>query len=300
MSDAAIETTWQAGAPAIATGLPAPGDLDDGPPVPLPRGVRLSAIGTILRITADRQVRGRKLLVLCALFSLPILFAVLAHRFDVPYHAKDAEDVLIFGMIPQALVPLAALLFASGMVQDDVEEQTLTYLMIRPVPRWLVYASKLAGTWLVLTLVTAAFTTMALAAVYWGTGLLDLAALSRRAAVLSGILALGLAAYTALFGLLGLLTRRALLAGVMYIVAFEGAFANIDFAVRWSTVMFYLRTLSIRWLDLSGDDWRIDPAKAPAATTCVVVLAGIVVVAAILGALIFSTREFRVKTPEGS
>ena len=29
---------------------------------------------------------------------------------------------------------VAALLFASGMVQDDVEEQTLTYLLIRPVP----------------------------------------------------------------------------------------------------------------------------------------------------------------------
>ncbi|QEH34945.1 ABC-2 family transporter protein [Aquisphaera giovannonii] len=285
---------------AIETGLPAPGDLDDGPPVPLPRGVRPSAIGTVLRITADRQVRGRKLLVLCAMFSLPILFAALAHRFQDPFNAKKAEDVLVFGMIPQALVPLAALLFASGMVQDDVEEQTLTYLMIRPVPRWLIYASKLAGTWLVLALVTAAFTTMALAAVYWGTGLLDAPALAIRAGILSGILALALAAYAALFGLLGLLTRRALVGGVAYIVAFEGAFANIDFAVRWSTVMFHVRTLSIRWLGLSGDDWGIDAAKAPAATTSVLVLAGVAAAAAVLGALAFSTREFRVKTPEGS
>ncbi|WP_165228232.1 ABC transporter permease [Aquisphaera insulae] len=300
MNDAAIETTRQPGHPAIATGLPAPGDLDDGPPVRLSRWVPFSAISTILRITADRQVRGRKLLVLCVLFSLPILFAALAHRFDVPYQARQAEDVLVFGMIPQALVPLAALLFASGMVQDDVDEQTLTYLLIRPVPRWLVYASKLAGTWLVLALVTAAFTAMALAAVYWGTGLMDLAALARRAAILAGILTLGLAAYAALFGLLGLVIRRALLAGVAYIVAFEGAFANIDFSIRWSTVMFYLRTLFIRWLDLPGDDWGIDVARAPEATTCVLVLAGIAAVAGILGAIVFSTREFRVKTPEGS
>ena len=83
-------------------------------------------------------------------------------------------------------------------------------------------------------------------------------------------------------------------------MVFEGALANIDFVMRTRTVMYYLRVLSVRWLDLAGADWSIDPATAPAATTCLLTLAGHRRGCALLGACVFSMREFRVKTPEGS
>ena len=138
--------------------------------MPLSRRVSLSALAALLSLSVGRQVRGRRLLILCALFALPILFAVLAHRFQDPYELDDVEAVVIFGLLPNAFLPLAALLFSSGMVQDEVEEQTLTYLLIRPIPRWLIYLVKLGGTWLVISLLNAVFTVAALAAVYWGTG----------------------------------------------------------------------------------------------------------------------------------
>ena len=143
-----------------------------GRPVRLWRGVSLSALVALLSIAAARQLRGRKLAVVGALFALPVLFAILAQRFQVPYRADDVEAVLIFGLIPQAVLPLSALLFASGMVQDDVEEQTLTYLLIRPIPRWLIYVAKVAGTWLVTFLLTSLFTTAALATVCPATKLM--------------------------------------------------------------------------------------------------------------------------------
>ena len=88
-----------------------PGSLE---PVPLSRWVSPWALGTILSITAARQIRGRRLVIFSMLFALPILFAVLAHRFADPYVASDAETVLIFGLIPQALLPLTALLYRVG------------------------------------------------------------------------------------------------------------------------------------------------------------------------------------------
>ena len=81
----------------------------------------------------------------------------------IPYRLSDVETVLIFGLIPQALLPLTALLFASGMVQDEVEEQTLTYLLIRPIPRWLIYLVKVVATWLVISALATVFT----AAAWW-------------------------------------------------------------------------------------------------------------------------------------
>jgi ABC-2 type transport system permease protein len=276
------------------------GDLPVVEPVRLSRRVPLSALLTLVDITAARQTRGRRLLVFSLLFALPIVFAALAHRFQVPYEAPDVETFLIFGLIPQALVPLTALLFASGMVQDDVEEQTLTYLLIRPIPRWLIYVAKVAATWLVLSALAAVFTSGALAAVYWGTSDLEATELIRRALVISGLLALSLFAYVAIFGGLSLSTKRSLVLGVGYIVVFEGVLANIDFVVRHATVMYYVRTLSVRWLGLSGLDWTIDTATAPDTSTCLLVLSGIGVVFTLLGSWLFSAREFRVKTPEGN
>ena len=136
--------------------------------------------------------------------------------------------------------------------------------------------------------------------VYWGTGIFVPLALLQRAAILSGILSLSLLAYIAIFGGLGLLWRRSLILGVSYIVIFEGVLANIDFLVRRATVMYYLRTLSVRLLNLRADDWAIDPATAPGAATCLMTLTGIGLVLTLGSSWLFSIREFRVKTPEGS
>ena len=286
--------------PAVEGTPPQPDRPIMGRPVRLSHRVPLSAVGTLLAITAERQLRGRRLWVLCLLFSLPIFLALLTHRFRHPYHASEVETILIFGLIPQALLPLAALIFASGMVQDEVEEQTLTYLLIRPIPRWMIYLVKVVGTWLVLSLLISLFTAAALVAIYWGTGELAPDALARRAAGFSAILTLSLLAYTAVFGFLGLLVRRSLLLGVAYILLLEGVAANIDFVFRRFTVMYYVRTLSIRWMGLRGFDWAIDPETAPTATNCILMLIVAGAVPALLGAWLFSAREFRVKTPEGS
>ena len=55
-------------------------------------------------------------------------------------------------------MPLAALLYAAGIIQDEVEEQTLTYLLLRPLPRWALYLVKLLATLLVTSVLTAVFT----------------------------------------------------------------------------------------------------------------------------------------------
>jgi ABC-2 type transport system permease protein len=269
-------------------------------PVRLSRWVSPWALGAILSITAARQIRGRRLLIFSLLFALPIFFAVLTHRFANPYAAADTETVLIFGLIPQALLPLTALLYASGMVQDEVEEQTLTYLLIRPVPRWLIYVVKVVATWLVASILATVFTAGALVAVYWGVPEFELEPLMRRAALIAAIMSSSLFAYVAIFGALSLMVRRSLVVGMGYIVVFEGALANIDFVMRKGTVMYYLRVLSVRWLDLAGADWSIDPATAPTAMTCLLTQVGIGLGCALLGSVVFSLREFRVKTPEGS
>jgi ABC-2 type transport system permease protein len=279
-----------------------PGLVEKALPIPLDRRIDPSAVWTLFAMTVDRLARGRRLLVLGLFFALPTAIVLLARYYNPDFHdeIRQAEEVLIFYMIPQALVPLTALVFASGMVQDEVEDQTWTYLLIRPLPRWVIYAAKLAGTLAVSVAVTALFTTIALGAIHWGEPGFCGRIVPGRALRVSSLLCLATLAYGSIFGCLSLLVRKTLVIGVAYVILFEGVFANIDFVVRKITVMWYVRVLAERWLGLHVESWNIDLTTAPSGTACLLTLLGASIAATTLAGVIVSIREFRVKTPEGS
>jgi ABC-2 type transport system permease protein len=280
--------------PALANGAPAL-------PVRLRGGFDARALEALFWLTLRQHVRGRRLLLLAFLFLLPAVIAVLVrYAVSFPPTAAYLETALVFTLFPHALVPLAALLYASGMVQDEVEDQTLTYLLIRPLPRWAIYAVKLAATLLVTGVLVTIFTLVAYAAIYAGEPNFWGEILPLRAAQAAGLLTLAVVAYCALFGCLSLFARRSLVVGIAYIVLFEGVIANIDFVIRRGTVMYYFRVLSERWLGLTIAEWSIDLAKAPTAAACVWTLLSASFGTAALAAVVFAAREFRVKTPEGN
>lgn len=269
-------------------------------PVRISRRVDATAGLVLFRMTVERLVRGRRLLVLGLLFALPGAFALLGQRYDPGYDPRRVELALIFGLIPQTILPLMALVFASGMIQDEVEDQTLTYLLIRPLPRPLLYATKLAATWTVMALLTSIFTAITYAVIYRFEPVAVREVLPDRAARAIAAMLLALAAYAAVFGLAGLFVRRTLLFGVPYIVLMEGLFANIEFVVRKLTIMYQFRVLSIRWLGLEAEDWNIDLELAPSAGWAALNLAIASAAFSIAGALAFARREYRMKTPEAS
>lgn len=272
-----------------------------GSAVVLPRRFSVSAWLTLFALSVRQFVRGRRLLALAALFTLPIILARVIHHFDPHYDQKIrlTEEILIFYMIPQALVPLTALILASGIIRDEVEGQTLTYLLIRPLPRPSIYVAKLAAAWFVAAGLAAVFITATLAAIYWESTELWWTIIPVRAARVSALSVLSLLVYVALFGGLSLITRWVLALGVAYTVMFEGVFANIDFMVRRLTVLWYVRILAERWLGLHVASWSIELEKVPTGTEALATLFGAAVVLAGSFAMLFGAREIRLKTPEG-
>jgi ABC-2 type transport system permease protein len=277
------------------------------PPLTRARRPLLSPLGVLFWLTFRQYARGRRLLLVALLFALPVGLALLVRSLPHPPEPIELEFALVFNLIPHALAPLTALLFASGMIQDEVEEQTLTYLLLRPLPRWALYLTKLLATFLTTTLLTVAGVAALYLTIYWGTAELWDDILPVRLPQVVAIVALGQGVYCSLFGALMLMTRRSLLGGVVYIVAVEGILANIDFLVRRLTVIYHSRVLVLRWLDLPArtmeewrNDWEIDLARAPEIGSCVWTLLGAAAVIALLSAWRFSRREFPQKTPEGN
>jgi ABC-2 type transport system permease protein len=266
--------------------------------VELRHRLNLSGLGTLFRLTLQQHTRGKRLWVLSGLYLLAVATAVIARLVDRPPPLQLLEIIVVFILLPQAMLPLTALLYSSGMIRDEIEEQTLTYLLIRPLPRWAVYVTKLLATMLISIALAAVFTVVTYLALYVGSADFSAGFLAGRVARTVLLMSLALCAYCAVFGCISLLTNRSLVVGVGYIIIFEGWLANIDFAARRFTIMYYFRTLSVGWLNLRFADWNL--ADPPSAGVCLMILAIIVIVAAGLAATLFAGREFRVKTPGGS
>lgn len=266
----------------------------------------LAAISALFAATVSRLCRAKRLLILLVLYLLPSVIVLFARSQGETMEVERADFFLMLNLLPNAIVPFTALLLASGLIQDEVEEQTLTYLIVRPLPRALIYVTKLVAA-IVVTSLAASVCTFINELVIHGSDAATRDTALQRAAVLSGLYALSLCAYCALFGLLGLSFRRALPIGVIYIIVFEGMFANFDFIIRKATVMNSFRNLTLNLLPVSKTErrgmmevWSTQAANIPSVTESIATLAITALLAAALGAWIFSQREFRMKTPESS
>jgi ABC-2 type transport system permease protein len=268
-------------------------------PVAAARSLNLSALGALFWLTLRQHARAGKLLFLIVVFCLPVLIAV-AVRLTDPFKLSQTEYALVFYGMPHALVPLLALLYASGMIQDEIEDQTLTYLLVRPLPKSAVYLTKFIATLLFTTLFASVFVVVTFVAVWAGTPDFTAAVTPEVLGKTICLMALSLTGYVSLFGLLSLLVNRSLMVGVAYIVVFEWGLATMDFAVRKLTVVYYFRVLELRWLHPTLLQQTVDLTKSPSALAAVltVLIASLVLTA--IATAIFRTREFHVKTPEGS
>lgn len=266
-------------------------------------------------LTLRQHLHGKRWIALAFLFLLPAGLAVLIRWADpdgVP--SRQLEFVLSWLLIPQALLPLMALLYASGIILDEQEDQTITYLLIRPIPKWLIYLVKMAATWTTTVALVLVLTALTFAAIYIRSDT-PLSEVLFRASTSAEIHALAVIAYCSLFGLLGLLTKRSLVAGMLYTVVIEGVLANLPLSVRMVTVIYYCRVIAYRTLDfkvtfhdrtedVASELWFIDltnetqVAEHPQRLTCIAVLMIASIVCAALAAFLCSQREFHVKTPE--
>lgn len=276
-----------------------------------PWSAGLTPLGALFGLTVRQHTHGRRLVVLGTLYLLPCALAVVLRSLPTPAPLDALEFFLVFTLLPNGLAPLTALLYGSGIVADEVEEQTLTYLLLRAVPKWQLYLTKLLATVCVTTGLVAVGVAALYAAIYAGTD--EFGAAAGRAGRMVVIMAVAQAGYCALFGFLGLYTRRALVAGIAYIVAIEGVIASQEFAGRMVAVVYYVWTLILRWLDLPKEQldrcvttWgmgevsragAVDLSKLPTAGEAVLTVLLAAALAASASAWWFARTEFRVKTP---
>ncbi|WP_182524935.1 ABC transporter permease [Nocardioides dongkuii] len=203
--------------------------------------------------------RGALLVVLpVVLLGLAVLVRVL-----VGEDAEVAENTL-YAFALAVVTPLVALLATSGLLAPEIDDGSISYLLAKPVSRQTIIASKLAVA-AACVLVFAALPTLA-------AGLV----LATSEPVLAGGFALGSMlgglAYCSLFALLSVLTRHAVVVGLIYLLIWEGLLGGLLDGVRWLSIT--------RWsgeiVDAVADVRLVEgvPVTYAVVATVVVVVAG--------------------------
>ena len=212
---------------------------------------------------------------LAALGGLGILGMVIGALIDTGSVRDAAQFESIFGLA--VAVPLTTLVFGSAALGDIIDDGTMVYLWLRPVPRLRIVAAAAAATLtVVLPLV---LIPLVVSAVLTGAGT-DLVLGTTLAAFF------GLLAYTGIFVMLGVRVRRSLVWGLLYVFIWEGFVANAGQTASRLAIRAYTRSILSRL--------ALDPPTPPLRLSTVSAFYSYVIpVLVFVGALAYATRRMQ-------
>jgi ABC-2 type transport system permease protein len=181
-----------------------------------------------------RQLFTRRRFVASALFAaspllIALVFRATAHRNDptgAEFLAALYQNVIAF-----VLLPLSAVVLGTAAFGGEIDDGTIVYLLVKSLPRWTLVLSK----YVVATIATTAIVLVAVVLPWLALGAPSAVAPVVGAYVAA--IALGAALYSAIFVTMGLMSRRALVLGLLYVVVLE---------IALSPNVVGLKSLSVR------------------------------------------------------
>jgi len=181
-----------------------------------------------------RQLAGRwRLLVVLVLAALPVAIAVTMTR--VGENNPRALGDMLDGMVVAAILPIVTMAMATAAFGNELDDRTLAYLVLKPLPRWRIVLPKL--------LAVVVLTAPLLVASGVLTALLGPGGRAHGAMAVGFALFAGVIAYGAVFTWLGLVTSRGLGIALIYVFLWEGLISTFLPGVRYLSVRGYTLAL---------------------------------------------------------
>lgn len=205
---------------------------------------------TIMRLTY-RALLGRRRAAL--LLVLPLLMLVLAVTLrSVRGPSDDSATALVGGFGLATLIPLLGVIAGTGSIGPEIDDGSIIYLLSKPISRHVVILSKV---------VVAAVTTLVFGAVPVLIAGFVVAGSSHNLAVAygAGAAAAGVT-YAALFVMLAVLTRNAVVLGLLYALIWETTIAGVVPGARTVSVRQWATAISERIVGASAADVGLDAA----------------------------------------
>ena len=231
--------------------------------------------------------RPRKLVAPILLIGLAALLAFLS-RYNSPtgeYVAADVYNNLYYNLILRFILVILSVVFVTGVIAQETEQKTISYLLTRPVPRWRILLPKFIASAL-MTMLTVYLASFAVALIAFGPAGLGKSPLGRDLLIVP----IGVLAHGALFLLAATLLYRPLIIGLIY-AFLEGVLSYLPGDWSKISLMSYVIALSPHLNVAAADAINTDsgPISMPVAWTVLLSVIGVCLLAALM---VFSVREY--------
>jgi ABC-2 type transport system permease protein len=220
---------------------------------------------TVAQLTWRALLGRRRSLLLAALPAILLLLALvvrLAHGRD-PQAAVNLLSLFALGF----LVPLVGLIAGTGAIGPEIDDGSIVYLLAKPLSRPSIIVSKLAVAVAVVTLFGAVPTFLA-GLITAGGG--DSVALGfGLGALVAGI------AYSAVFVLLAVVTRNAVVVGLLYALLWESVVGGYVPGAQALSIQQWSLALTDKVIGSAADGFGIDAAvNVPVSVILLVIVTG--------------------------
>jgi ABC-type Na+ efflux pump permease subunit len=205
----------------------------------------------VFDLSLGEMLWSRRTIFMALVVGGPVLLAIVARVVQASgiaplrVNGVRVDAAAMFGMMIWVLflrfiVPVLGVFYGTSLIADEVEDKTLTYLFTRPIRR----GSVLLGKYL-------AYLACTVFVVLPGVMLVYLLLVPFREIPASfvslvtdlGLLAAGIAAYGALFALVGAVLKRPLVVGLVFAFGWEQLAMIMPGYLRRFTVAYYLQAL---------------------------------------------------------
>ncbi|HNV02606.1 MAG TPA: ABC transporter permease subunit [Vicinamibacterales bacterium] len=191
------------------------------------------------------------------------------------------------------IVPVLGVFYGTALIADEVEDKTVTYLFVRPIPR----SAVLVGKYLAYLVTTACVVLPSVVLLYLLVAPLGNGSLAGAFPALVkdlALLGIGLAAYGALFAFIGARFKHPLVTGLVFAFGWEQVALMLPGYLRRVTIAYYLQSLVPHSMPAGGLGSALQSLfrDAPPVWVSLAWLAGCVVVFLALAARATGCREY--------
>lgn len=223
---------------------------------------------TVMQLTA-RNLLGRRRAMFLVILPLLLLGLAMLTRWASDA-SPNASSVLANGFALGTVLPLMGLLVATGVIGAEIDDGSIVYMLAKPLRRSEILFSKLAVGFAAVFIfaVLPAMAAVAIAGDEGGQLMLAYGV----SAVLAAI------AYTAIFVTLGIVTRNAVVFGLLYALLWETVLGGYVPGIRAVSVRQWALSVAERMLGSQANGWAV---TSEVGMTTGLIMLGLVTVAAV-------------------
>ena len=197
----------------------------------------------MLRLSIRQMTGPWRLILIISLAALPVALTLLLSFTldnDEPSN-REFINTMLDAMLVAGILPIVVLMLSTVAFGNELEDRTLSFLVLKPLPRWLIVLPKLLASVVVggPMLVVSGMAATLIGASGLGVSILVLDGNVQAAFAVGIALLAGVVTYAAIFTWAGLLSSRAMAFALVYVFLWEGLISSFLGGVRYLSVRGY-------------------------------------------------------------